>query len=76
MNKPLTPADIRQLPVADRLRLIEELWDSLDPASEQLAVPEWHKTELDNRLASHEADPTAARPWADVKADILADLEK
>ena len=76
MNKHLSPADMRELPVSDRLRLIEELWDSLDNEIEALPLPDWHKTELDKRLAAHEADPAAARPWDEVKADILANLRK
>jgi putative addiction module component (TIGR02574 family) len=77
MNRQLTPEDIRRLPVADRLRLIEELWDSLDAeAAEALPLPEWHKAELDKRLDAHESDPAAARPWDEVKSDILAALRK
>ena len=76
MNKHLTPEDIRQLPVAERLRLIEELWDSLDAEPAALPVPDWHKAELDKRLAAHDADPAAARPWDEVKADILANFHK
>ncbi|MEQ1696275.1 MAG: addiction module protein [Hyphomicrobiaceae bacterium] len=74
MNKLLTPAQIRQLPVSDRLRLIEELWDSLDEEADELPVPEWHKAELDKRLDAHGANPGAARPWDEVKADILSSL--
>jgi putative addiction module component (TIGR02574 family) len=74
MNRPFSPEDIRQLPVADRLRLMEALWASLDAESAALLVPDWHKVELDNRVAAHEADPAAARPWDEVKAEILAHL--
>jgi len=77
MNKHLTPDDIRQLPVAERLRLIEELWDSLDTeATESLPMPDWHKVELDQRLDAHARDPKAGKLWDEVKADILANLRK
>jgi putative addiction module component (TIGR02574 family) len=45
--------EILRLPVADRIRLVEEIWDSIatDAAVE---MPEWHRQELDSRLD----DPT------------------
>lgn len=76
MNERLTPEDMLKLPITDRLRLIEELWNSLDAEHVALPVPDWHKAELDKRLAAHEADPSVARPWDEVKADILANLDK
>ena len=76
MNKHLTPEDIRRLNVAERLQLIEDLWDSLEAEPSALEVPKWHKAELDKRLAAHGADAAAARPWDEVKADILANLGK
>jgi putative addiction module component (TIGR02574 family) len=76
MNKHLTDAEIRALPVAERLRLIEDLWASLDAEAEPLPLPDWHRVELDARLAAHERDPAATRPWAEAKADILSALRK
>jgi len=76
MNERLTPEKIRQLSVAERLRLIEDVWASLSETPERIQVPDWHRAEVDTRLAAHERDPEAAQPWADVKADILRKLRK
>lgn len=77
MNKHLTPEDIRALPVEDRLRLIEELWDSLDDEDvAALPISEWQKAVIDERLAAHACDPAAACPWDDVKIELLAQLRK
>lgn len=35
----------------DRLRLIDEIWDSLSP-TDQLEIPQSHREELDRRLAA------------------------
>jgi len=70
MNKPLTPVEIAALPVADRLELIEQLWDSLESEAADLAVPDWHRAELDRRLAAHAASPDVALPWDEVKAEM------
>jgi toxin ParE1/3/4 len=65
---------LRQLPVAERLQLVEDLWDTIaDEASDEaLPLSPDLAAELDRRLAEHEANPRAARPWAEVRADVLA----
>lgn len=42
--------ELLQLPSAERLNLIEKLWDSLAPTPDAIAVPEAHLRELDRRL--------------------------
>jgi putative addiction module component (TIGR02574 family) len=59
--------DIQQLSVPERLELIGRLWDSIPDTTEAMPVPEWHKEELERRLASADADPDAAIPWDEVK---------
>jgi len=68
-------ADLLKLDVAARLELIEALWDSIadDPESAaQLSLTDSERELLDQRLREHEEDPGAARPWAEVRAAILA----
>ena len=67
---------LTKLPVAERLKLIEVLWDSIDAETDDMPMPEWHKAELEKRLAAHERDPQAARPWTEVKAEIIAKLSR
>jgi putative addiction module component (TIGR02574 family) len=66
--------ELRRLPVADRLQLVEDLWDTIADEAPEDALPlsEDLATELDRRLEEHTANPDAARPWAEVRADILA----
>ena len=47
---------LSNLPVDERIKLVEELWDSI--ASEQKALPltNEQKTELDRRLDAYELD--------------------
>lgn len=60
---------IDQMTPEERLRLIEEIWDSLSP-TEQQEIPESHREELDRRLAAADADPSAGAPWDEVKARL------
>jgi len=52
---------LSKLPVDERIRLVEELWDSI--ASDQKALPltEEQKAELDRRLDAYEADGSHGR---------------
>ena len=56
--------EILSLPEDARLRLLEEVWDSL-AAPAAVPAPTWHVRELEERLA----DPTekATEPWEDLK---------
>ena len=55
------------LSVEQRLKLIGELWDSIPNSVDELPVPDWHREELERRLAAADADPDAAIPWEQVK---------
>jgi putative addiction module component (TIGR02574 family) len=59
-----------QLSVDDRLKLAEELWDSIASDVETRAVPDSHREEIERRLDAHRDDPKAGRPWVDVRADL------
>ena len=66
-------AALRQLSVAERLQLVEDLWDGIaaDAPDEAFPITPELAAELDHRLAEHEADPTSALPWDEVRARIL-----
>ena len=64
MARPALLDEILHLPPAERLRLVEDIWDSLTTSTADVPVPEWHRDELDRRLA----DPTEQ---ATISADEL-----
>jgi len=51
---------LRKLPVAERLRVVEELWDDIGQPSESFPLPDWHRAEVERRAADLEADPAIA----------------
>jgi len=51
-----------ELSAAERLELIEELWDSLDEDHEALALTDEQREDLDRRLAEADGDPTGGSP--------------
>lgn len=68
--KSLNVSDIAAMPVDQRLQLIEDLWDSIVEMPDAVEVPEWHRQELDRRLAAYRADPDSGSPWSDVRKRI------
>jgi putative addiction module component (TIGR02574 family) len=67
MAQSLSDVAIKQLSVAERLNLISELWDSIPDSLDELPIPDWHREELERRLATADADPDAAIPWEEVR---------
>jgi len=63
-------ADILELPVQERIRLVELIWDSIAAFPDAVAVTPELKAELDRRLREFDADPDSGFPWDEVKARI------
>ena len=42
-------AELRELPLHEKLRMMEALWDGIAPNEAELEVPQWHKDLLDER---------------------------
>ncbi len=60
MARPALLREILHLPPAERLRLVEDIWDSLDASAMDVPVPEWHREELDSRIADPAEQPTVS----------------
>ncbi len=67
----LSVAQILELPIAERIRLVELIWDSIAAVPETVPISDELKAELDRRLAEFEADPEAESLWEDVRERIL-----
>lgn len=50
----------RNLSISDRIRLVEEIWDTIAEENEAFELTETQKRELDRRLALAARDPAAA----------------
>jgi len=63
--------EILELPIADRLRAVEEIWETIVAAPDSLPVPESQLRELERRLKLHQEHPEAAEPWEVVRSRLL-----
>jgi putative addiction module component (TIGR02574 family) len=72
LNSLLT--DASQLPLADRLELIEALWDTVPEDALPPLSDAW-KAEIHRRSAAFEAGTAETIPWSAVRADAMQRLQ-
>ena len=63
-------AHIMDLSPSERIRLAQDIWDSVSEIPNSEALTDWQKSELKKRLKSFEANPNQGIPWRDVLAEI------
>ncbi len=62
--------ELFSLSAAERLELVEELWDSIGDADDALALTNEQREDLERRLAEADADPTGGSSWEEVRDRI------
>ena len=51
---------LRGLPIGEKLRLVEDLWDDIAASPEPFPLPSWHREEAQRRAAELQANPALA----------------
>jgi putative addiction module component (TIGR02574 family) len=64
--------EILKLPLAERLELVQELWDSIaaDCEHEPYPLTREQRQDLQRRLAEADLEPTSGAPWSEVRERI------
>ena len=70
MSSTMKTLGIDRLTIAERILLVEEIWDSIAETPEAVPITAAQQEELDRRLAAYEADPKAGSSWEEVKARL------
>ena len=65
--------EIRKLSVAERLELVEDVWDSIAAEADALPVPESHRRALARRRQEHRDHPEDVIPWEEVRAQLWSE---
>ncbi|MEA3246265.1 MAG: addiction module protein [Gemmatimonadota bacterium] len=60
--------EIFRLPADQQLELVEEVWDHLSASPSNVPVPDWHRAELDRRLAN--PSEQASVTWDEVRSRL------
>ena len=64
--------EFAKLSLAERIQLAEDLWDSIAQDSpEAVSLDQAQTEELDRRLREHDAEPSTAIPWEQVRAELF-----
>lgn len=70
MSRRLKALGIDQLSVAERILLVEEIWDSIVVEAKDLPLPESQEQDLERRLGEYNDNPKAGSSWIDDSARI------
>ena len=62
--------ELSSLSRAEKLQLVEDLWDEIATTPAALPVLDWQKQELARRKAEYLQNPVIGSNWEDVKARI------
>ena len=62
--------NLYELPVAEKIQIVEDLWDSIADDQDALALTDEQRIELNRRLDAYEVDGIKGRSVDDVIADI------
>jgi len=62
------------LKTSQRIRLVQEIWDSIAAEPQNVPIPDWHRRIIEQRLAAHEAHPSATISVAEAKRHIRKHL--
>jgi len=65
-------ADLLKLSIAERIRLVEDIWESIAAVPEAVPLTDAQRQELDRRLDAYDRDPRAGFPWPQVRKRFRA----
>lgn len=63
---------LKSLSSAEKIELVQDLWDSI--GDEQYDLTDDQKIELERRLQDFNENPNTGIPWEDVKKNLLMKL--
>ncbi|AFM14121.1 addiction module protein [Turneriella parva] len=68
-------AEIRQMKSAEKLDLLETLWENIAQEYDQTDIPQRHQDEIHSRFDKYTKDKTSAVSWDKAKESILKRYE-
>jgi putative addiction module component (TIGR02574 family) len=68
----MSSSEIAMMSIAERLYLMEQLWDSFKPHEEQLSSPQWHQNILEERQKRYQKGELKTISFDELKASMNA----
>ena len=66
--------EIKKLSIAERIFIVEDIWDSIASSNENYELNEAQKEELELRLQADSEIPENIKPWDEVKNELRSRL--
>ena len=73
MAQPDRKFDVTGLTVAERIILVEEIWDSIAAQEESYKITQAQRTELDLRIESRKGSPESGTSWEELKSELQSE---
>jgi len=70
MSVSIRSLGLDRLSLAERILLVEELWDSIAATPDAVSLTESQQRDLQRRLDAYRDNPQAGSPWEEVKARL------
>jgi hypothetical protein len=66
----MTAEDLRQLPKAEKLRMMEMIWSDLTDGKEDFVSPDWHEAELKRTADRVKSGCELPIDWTEAKEQL------
>ncbi len=76
MSATLQSLGIDRMTREERLRLVQEIWDTIAAEQDTPFLTEAQRREIERRVAEDDAAPDDVIPWEQVKAQALARVKR
>jgi putative addiction module component (TIGR02574 family) len=63
-------AEVKRLPLAEKLQIMEAIWEDLRAQAERVPVPQWHRDLLDERRKAVEEGREELLNWDEIKDSL------
>ena len=70
MKRNISASDLMELSIAERIELVEDVWDTIAQFPEAVKLTEEQRRTINERLEAYHKNPDAGSPWEDVKKRI------
>jgi len=74
MTREAFQRELARMSRAQKLQLVQDLWDDIAEVSQDIEIDAQERRLLDARVAAHRRNASAAQPWPAVKRRVLAKL--
>ena len=56
-----------ELPIPERIKLVEDIWDSIAVVPDAIRLTEEQMAEIDRRIEDYQANPDKLVPWEEAR---------